>query len=101
MRIFWGFFLLGQVTFGRCISIYQNTVADSLGLYPPVDKGNLNNSTQVCTVDEVKATFDGAVIQSNDDETWVPFVSHIFTNMWEVESYLQDTDQRKIDDSLI
>ena len=74
----------------------KNTVANSLSWYPSVDKGNLDDYTQVCTIDEVKETFDGAVNQRNDDKTWALIVNKIFTNISEVESQLQNVAGEKL-----
>ena len=74
----------------------KNTVVNSLSWYPSVDKGNFDDYTQVCTIDEVKETFDGAVNQRNDDKTWTLIVNKIFTNISEVESQLQNVAGEKL-----
>ena len=62
---------------------------DSLSSYPPIDKGKLGDYNQVCIVDEIKATFNGAENQGNSNETCVPAADEIFRNISEVESQLQ------------
>lgn len=69
---------------------------DSLSSYPPIDKGKLGDYNQVCIVDEIKATFNGAVNQSNNNETCVPAADEIFRNISEVESQLQNVAGEKL-----
>ena len=53
----------------HCRSAIQNILADSLSWYPPIEKGNTDDYTLICTADEVKVTFNETVTQSNDNET--------------------------------
>ena len=53
----------------HCRSAIQNILADSFSWYPPIEKGNTDHYTLICTADEVKVTFNETVTQSNDNET--------------------------------
>ena len=52
----------------------QNTVEDALSRYPSAEK-YLRKYSEACSVDEVKATFDVAIYQSENNETWMPVVN--------------------------
>lgn len=46
----------------------QNTATDALSRYPIAER-HLREYSETCSADEVKATFDGAVNQSENNET--------------------------------
>ena len=55
----------------------QNIVADALSRYPPTNKATLTTFSETCSVEEVKACFDGTINQSENNETWIALVNQI------------------------
>ena len=52
----------------------ENVMADTLSWLPISDVEDLQDFSGLCSVDEVKAIFDGAVNQAQNGEAWLPKV---------------------------
>ena len=64
----------------------ENPIADALSRYPLVDKQNLAAYTITSDEQQLKSLFDGTIIQSEDEETWIPLVNTISTTFNEMEN---------------
>lgn len=65
----------------------QNISTDALSRYPIAER-RLREYSETCSADKVKATFDGAVNQSENNETWKPAVNQGSAKIREVVSQL-------------
>ena len=54
----------------------QNNVADSLSRFPKSSQ-DLEEYGKICSVEEVRAIFDGSLNQANGEETWIPLSKNI------------------------
>ena len=54
----------------------QNNVADSLSRFPKSSQ-DLEGYGKICSVEEVRAIFDGSLNQANGEETWIPLINNI------------------------
>ena len=54
----------------------QNKVADSLSGFPKSSQ-DLEEYGQICSVEDVRAIFDGSFNQTNEEETWIPLINNI------------------------
>ena len=59
----------------------ENAVADTASRLPINDVEDLQAFSGLCSVDEVKAIFDGAVNQAQNGEAWLPKVNIINTDL--------------------
>ena len=64
----------------------ENPVANALSWYPLVDKKSLAAYAITSDQPQVKSLFDGAIIQSKDEKTWIPLVNTVSTTFDEVEN---------------
>ena len=64
----------------------ENPVADALSRYALVDKQSQGAYTVTSDEQQVKSLFDGAIIQSKDEETWIPLFNTVSITFDEMES---------------
>ena len=66
-------------------------MADTLSRLPINDIEDLQAFSGLCSVDEVKAIFDGAVNQAQNGEAWLPKVNIINEDL-EADYFIQEED---------
>ena len=54
----------------------QNNKSGSLSRLPKSSQ-DLEEYSQICSVEEVRAIFDGSLNQTNGEETWIPLINNI------------------------
>ena len=54
----------------------QSKVADSLSRFPKSSQ-DLEEYGQICSVEDVRAIFDGSFNQTNEEKTWIPLINNI------------------------
>ena len=65
----------------------QNTATDALSRYPIAER-HLREYSETCSADEVKATFDGAVNQSENNKIWKTVVNQVSATIREASYFM-------------
>ena len=65
----------------------QNNIADSLSRFPKSSQ-DLEEYGQICSVEEVRAIFDGSLNQTNGEKTWIPLINNITVKEKDEENQL-------------